>query len=59
MKAYELVIRKDDWLRPINRQGNKWKTKVNWMLAEQYFKVQDGEHMRALLDFIEPGVVQR
>ena len=44
MKAYELVIRKDDWLRPINRQGNKWKTKANWMLAEQYFRAQDGEH---------------
>ena len=44
MKAYGLVIRRDDWLRPKNQQGNKWKTKVSWLLAEQYFRVHDGEH---------------
>ena len=43
MKAYERVSRKDDWCRPKGQQGNKWRSKVNWLLAEEYFKIHDSD----------------
>ena len=30
-----------DWQRPRNQQGGKWKSKVNWNLAQEYFQVGD------------------
>ena len=36
-KAYEKVYCLADWQRPKNQSGQKWKSKVNWTLAEQYY----------------------
>ena len=41
MKAYQNVERLGDWKRPAGQSGQKWKSKVNWLLAEQYFKVDE------------------
>ena len=40
-KAYQNVERMGDWKRPSGQAGQKWKSKVNWLLAEQYFKVDE------------------
>eukprot|EP00972_Heterocapsa_arctica_P030501 4490699-Heterocapsa_arctica.AAC.1 len=42
-KAYDAVRGLADWQRPKNQNGSKWKSKVDWMLAEQYFQMSDGE----------------
>ena len=42
-KAYDNVKGVADWQRLKNQSGAKWKSKVDWMLAEQYFQVADGE----------------
>eukprot|EP00959_Pyramimonas_sp_CCMP1952_P132258 2765279-Pyramimonas_sp.AAC.1 len=44
MKAFDRVQKKDDWLRPKSQAGAKWKSKVDWMLAEQYFSVDRSEN---------------
>ena len=40
-KAYENVHCLSDWQRPKNQQGGKWRSKVNWELAKEYFQVED------------------
>ena len=40
-KAYEKVTCLSDWQRPKNQAGQKWKSKVNWTLAEQYYLGDD------------------
>ena len=40
-KAYENVHVLNDWQRPRNQQGGKWRSKVNWNLAQEYFQVED------------------
>ena len=44
MKAFDKVQRKDDWLRPKNQTGTKWRSKVDWVLAEQYFRLDRSEN---------------
>ena len=34
-KAYEKVFSAADWKRPKGQAGQKWKSKVDWMLADQ------------------------
>ena len=41
-KAYERVQCKGDWQRPKSQHGGKWKTKVDWTLAEEYLRL-DGD----------------
>ena len=42
-KAYDQVKCLNDWQRPSGqRQNNKWKSKVDWSLADEYLKA-DGE----------------
>ena len=40
-KAYENVHCANDWQRPKNQSGGKWRSKVNWALAQEYFTVED------------------
>ena len=42
MKAYEKVQKLDDWQRPKNQSGQKWKSKVDWMLGDMYFSMECG-----------------
>eukprot|EP00972_Heterocapsa_arctica_P044072 6507430-Heterocapsa_arctica.AAC.1 len=42
-KAYDAVRNLADWQRPKNQNGAKWKSKVDLMLAEQYFQMSVGE----------------
>ena len=42
-KAYEKVQCQADWQRPKSQAGQKWKSKVNWALAEQYFVGDDDQ----------------
>ena len=43
LKAYERVNKLEDWQRPKNQSGQKWKSKVDWMLGDLYFKVGDDD----------------
>ena len=48
-KAYENVHGLTDWQRPRNQQGGKWRSKVNWNLAQEYFQVDlMNKHMSGL-----------
>ena len=38
-KAYEKVTKLEDWQRPKNQSGNKWPSKVDWVLGDMYFTV--------------------
>ncbi len=38
-KAYDQVECLSDWQRPKSQAGQKWKSKVNWALAEEYLNV--------------------
>ena len=44
LKAYERVNRLEDWQRPKNQAGGKWKSKVDWMLSDMYFQVDADQH---------------
>ena len=44
MKAFEKVQRREDWLRPKNQTGAKWRSKVDWVLPEQYFSLDRSEN---------------
>ena len=41
-KAYERVQCKGDWQRPKAQHGGKWRSKVDWSLAEEYLRL-DGD----------------
>ena len=41
-KAYDQVKCLNDWQRPKGQSQGKWKSKVDWNLAEEYLKI-DGE----------------
>ena len=41
-KAYERVQCRADWQRPKSQHGGKWKSKVDWTLAEEYLRL-DGD----------------
>ena len=44
LKAYERVNKLEDWQRPKNQSGQKWKSKVDWMLGDMYFKIDEEEN---------------
>ena len=44
LKAYERVNKLEDWQRPKNQSGQKWKSKVDWMLGDMYFKIYEEEN---------------
>jgi len=41
-KAYERVQCRADWQRPKSQNNGKWKSKVDWSLAEEYLRL-DGD----------------
>ena len=38
-KAYERVTCMNDWRRPKAQSGGKWRSKVDWSLAEEYLRL--------------------
>ena len=55
-KAYERVQCRTDWQRPKQQNGGKWKSKVDWSLAEEYLRLdgdRDSENLKADEEVLE------
>ena len=55
-KAYERVVCRGDWQRPKQQNNGKWKSKVDWSLAEEYLRLEgdrESENLKADEEVLE------